>query len=105
MAWRLFAWNLDLSECYAYSDSVSDLPMMELVGHPVAVNPDSELGSLARERGWPIVTFARKAKRAVAFGGVGTGTVVAAIVAYLIGRSHGRSAVLAQIAERDMGGG
>ena len=95
----------ELDRCYAYSDSVSDLPMMELVGHPVAVNPDSELGSIARERGWPIVTFARKAKRAVAFGGVGTGTIVASIVAYVIGRRHGRSSVLAQIAQREIDSG
>lgn len=90
----------DLALCYAYSDSVSDLPMMELVGHPVAVNPDSELDTVAHERGWPIVIFARKTKRAMAFGGVGTGTIVASILAYLWGRRHGRSATLAHIAER-----
>jgi len=92
----------DLALCYAYSDSVSDLPMMELVGHPVAVNPDSNLDRVAHERGWPVVIFARKAKRAMAFGGVGTGTVAASIVAYLLGRRHGRSATLAQIAQRDL---
>lgn len=92
----------DLALCYSYSDSVSDLPMMELVGHPVAVNPDSRLESVARERGWPIVIFARKAKRVAAFGGLGTGTVAASIVAYLVGRRHGRSATLTQIAERNL---
>jgi hypothetical protein len=76
--------------------------MMELVGHPVAVNPDSDLDRVAHERGWPVVIFARKAKRAMAFGGVGTGTVAASIVAYLLGRRHGRSATLAQIAQRDL---
>ena len=88
--------------CYSYSDSVSDLPMMELVGHPVAVNPDSQLEAVARERGWPIVIFARKAKRAIAFGGLGTGTITASIVAYLLGRRHGRSATLAQIAQKNL---
>lgn len=52
-------WNLDLSLCYAYSDSVTDLPMMEAVGHPVAVNPDKELRDAAEERGWPIMQFER----------------------------------------------
>ena len=44
----------DLSASYAYSDSFTDLPMLELVGHPVAVNPDGELRAVATERGWPI---------------------------------------------------
>lgn len=82
----------DLERCYAYSDSVSDLPMLELVGHPVAVNPDSRLDAIARERGWPVVIFARKTKRAIAFGGVGAGTVLSALAAYLLGRRHGREA-------------
>ena len=90
--------DYDLALCYAYSDSVSDLPMMELVGHPVAVNPDSNLDTVAHELGWPVVIFARKAKRAMAFGGVGTGTIAASIVAYLLGRRHGRSATLTQMA-------
>ena len=45
----------DLDQCSAYSDSVSDLPMMERVGTAVAVNPDHELRELARERGWRVV--------------------------------------------------
>jgi HAD superfamily hydrolase (TIGR01490 family) len=45
----------DLAECFAYSDSASDLPMLEAVGHPVAVNPEPELRRIAFERGWPIV--------------------------------------------------
>jgi fatty acyl-CoA reductase len=46
--------NLDLSRSYAYADSISDLPMLEAVGNPVAVNPDSRLAKAARERGWQI---------------------------------------------------
>jgi len=88
----------DLERCFAYSDSVSDLPMMELVGHPVAVNPDSELERISRELGWPIVIFARKTKRAAALTGVGSGAVTAAVVAYLLGRRHGRTAAVAQFA-------
>ena len=52
-------WNLDLSECYAYSDSETDMPMMEAVGNPVAVNPDKELREAAEENGWPIMEFDR----------------------------------------------
>ena len=43
--------------CYAYSDSITDLPLLEVVGHPHAVNPDRTLRRLARERGWPVLNF------------------------------------------------
>ena len=46
-----------LRDCYAYSDSVTDLPMLETVGHPRAVNPDRALRKVARERQWPILAF------------------------------------------------
>ena len=45
----------DLAASYAYSDSVTDVHMLEVVGHPFAVNPDKELRRLAGERGWRIV--------------------------------------------------
>jgi len=51
--------HLDLTGSYAYSDSVTDLPMLEAVGHPVAVNPDKELRRAAEERGWEIRDFRR----------------------------------------------
>ncbi|MGK5732739.1 HAD family hydrolase [Streptomyces sp. URMC 124] len=44
--------GLDLSRCAAYSDSANDIPMLSLVGHPYAVNPDGRLRKHARERGW-----------------------------------------------------
>ena len=47
----------DLSACYAYSDSVTDVPMLEAVGHPFAVNPDRALRRVAAERDWPTLTF------------------------------------------------
>jgi HAD superfamily hydrolase (TIGR01490 family) len=47
----------DLASSYAYSDSVSDLPLLGSVGHPTAVNPDRGLRRAAVERGWPIVEF------------------------------------------------
>ncbi len=51
--------GIGLSASYAYSDSITDLPMLEAVGHPVAVNPDRELRKLAAERGWKIRDFRR----------------------------------------------
>ena len=49
----------DLPRSYAYSDSISDLPMLETVGHPVAVNPDRDLRRAAVERGWQVRDFRR----------------------------------------------
>ena len=47
----------DLAECTAYSDSHTDLPFLEVVGHPVVVNPDRSLRRTALERGWPLLEF------------------------------------------------
>lgn len=47
----------DLDECFAYSDSYSDVPMLSVVGHPAAVNPDGKLERLARTYGWPVLTL------------------------------------------------
>jgi HAD superfamily hydrolase (TIGR01490 family) len=49
----------DLADCYAYSDSVTDLPMLEAVGHPTVVNPDRALRKIAAEREWPVREFSR----------------------------------------------
>ena len=51
--------SIDLSASWAYSDSESDLPMLRLVGHPVAVNPDAELARVARAEGWEVMRFDR----------------------------------------------
>lgn len=48
-----------LEHCYAYSDSITDLPMLEAVGHPSVVNPDRGLRKEAAARGWPVLTFSR----------------------------------------------
>jgi phosphoserine phosphatase len=53
--------GIDLARSTAYSDSHTDLPFLEAVGHPVAVNPDRELRRLAAERGWPVLRFTRRA--------------------------------------------
>jgi HAD superfamily hydrolase (TIGR01490 family) len=47
--------GFDLAACTAYSDSGSDLPFLEIVGHPVVVNPDRELRRIAADRGWPVL--------------------------------------------------
>lgn len=49
--------GLDLAEATLYTDSMTDLAALELVGHPVAVNPDRRLAAVAAERGWPIVDW------------------------------------------------
>ncbi len=46
--------GLDLGESVAYADSTSDLPLLECVGFPVAINPEPKLASVARRRGWPV---------------------------------------------------
>jgi HAD superfamily hydrolase (TIGR01490 family) len=47
--------GLHLSDCYSYSDSMSDLPMLSIVGHPTAVNPDYRLRNTALQHDWPIL--------------------------------------------------
>lgn len=50
-----------LPDCYAYSDSVTDLPMLEVVGYPRVVNPDRALRRIASSRGWPVLSFSELA--------------------------------------------
>jgi hypothetical protein len=52
--------GIDLEGSYAYSDSATDLPMLEVVGHPVAVNPDRDLAKIAKERDWEVRTFSHE---------------------------------------------
>jgi HAD superfamily hydrolase (TIGR01490 family) len=63
--------GIDLTESWAYSDSESDLPMLRLVGHPVAVNPDAELGRVARMEGWELLRFERLGRRLRVAGAAG----------------------------------
>jgi HAD superfamily hydrolase (TIGR01490 family) len=58
--------DIDLAASYAYSDSVSDLPMLRAVGNPVVVNPDPPLLEIAREEGWQVMRFERLGRRLVA---------------------------------------
>lgn len=59
--------GLDLGECAAYSDSMNDLPLLEAVGNPHAVNPEGELRRIAFQRGWPIHEL-RTRRRALLIG-------------------------------------
>jgi HAD superfamily hydrolase (TIGR01490 family) len=81
----------DLERSYAYSDSVTDLLMLEAVGHPYAVNPDRELRREAVARGWPVLVFTRPVglrsrmrlspgRRTLAAVAVGTAVAVGGVV-------------------------
>lgn len=79
--------DIDLDVSYAYSDSITDVPMLEAVGHPVAINPDDELLAIAEERGWEIRHFAtsvtlRDKLSSKAGPGAAVATGVAAVLAY-----------------------
>jgi HAD superfamily hydrolase (TIGR01490 family) len=77
--------RLDLAQCSAYSDSANDIPLLSLVGHPFAINPDARLLAHARAHGWQVRDFrtGRKAARigipAAAAAGAVAGAVAAAL--------------------------
>ncbi len=70
--------GIDLAESYAYSDSLSDLPMLEAVGHAVVVNPDPALAALAKREGWQTMRFERLGRRMA----IGAAAVLAAAVGW-----------------------
>lgn len=80
--------GLDLRRCTAYSDSVNDVPMLSAVGTAVAVNPDSELRDISKERGWQIRDFrtGRKAARIGVPSVIGAGAIAGAVAAGLAHR-------------------
>ncbi len=91
--------GIDLEASYAYSDSYTDVPMLEAVGHPVAVNPDRVLARLARQRGWEVHQFLQPVRlrdrmpvphlpTAAAVGGVAVAATGAALVAWRLGRQR-----------------
>jgi HAD superfamily hydrolase (TIGR01490 family) len=94
----------DLTQSYAYSDSATDLPMLEVVGHPYVVNPDRALRRIAAERGWPVLQFTKPValrqraslrdapKPAIAAAALGAGAAAAGIVWLAAKRRAARSA-------------
>jgi HAD superfamily hydrolase (TIGR01490 family) len=84
--------GLDLSRCAAYSDSYNDLPMLSLVGHPHAVNPDADLREHARENGWPIHDFrtGRKVTMVALPAAAAAGALVGGVAAGVALRRHYR---------------
>jgi HAD superfamily hydrolase (TIGR01490 family) len=81
--------GIDLDASYAYSDSISDLPMLRAVGNPVAVNPDPPLAAIAREEGWQTLRFERLGRRLVAL----TVTVLATVAGFGASRVAARRRV------------
>ena len=77
--------HLDLERCSAYSDSFNDLPMLNLVGDPCAINPDSRLRDHAKEQGWRIRDYrtGRKVARAGLIAGALAGATSGALAAGL----------------------
>jgi HAD superfamily hydrolase (TIGR01490 family) len=82
--------GINLAESWSYSDSMSDVPMMEIVGHAVAVNPDAELAALSRTRGWPVVIFAQRSKMLIRRSTTATVMSAALLIAYTVGLRQGR---------------
>jgi HAD superfamily hydrolase (TIGR01490 family) len=93
--------GLDLARCSAYSDSVNDTPMLSLVGHAVAVNPDSALRREARRRSWEIRDFrtGRKAAKVALPAALGTGAMIGAAFAgiALHRRRRGNSRLVSRV--------
>lgn len=83
--------QVDLSQSWAYSDSASDLPMLQAVGHPVAVNPDAELGEVARREGWEILRFEKLGQRLRVAVAVAVAGLVGGSGSWLAVRRRGRA--------------
>ena len=94
----------DLRLSYAYTDSAGDLPMLEIVGHPVAVNPDRALETIAYHRGWAIVEFSRARKKVMKRTTAAVGAAGIAGAAFAVGLGAGRRAAARQsLARRVLG--
>ena len=78
--------GLDLELCSAYSDSANDIPLLELVGNPCAINPDGKLRAYAKARGWRVRDY-RRGRRAARIG-----IPLAAVAGALVGAAMGAAA-------------
>jgi HAD superfamily hydrolase (TIGR01490 family) len=86
--------GLDLANCFAYSDSFNDMPMLSLVGHPCAINPDPLLLAYAEEQDWQIRDYrtGRRAARVGLLGAAGAGATAGAVATGLAVRRRLRGA-------------
>jgi HAD superfamily hydrolase (TIGR01490 family) len=82
--------DIELSRSFAYSDSINDLPMLELVGNPVAMNPDRRLAAEARRRGWQVMDFRVARRRTLIASAAGVGAAAAGAAGYAAGYVVGR---------------
>jgi HAD superfamily hydrolase (TIGR01490 family) len=78
--------GIDLAASWAYSDSESDLPMLRLVGNPVAVNPDAQLGRVARTEGWEVLRFERLGRRLRVLGAAGVAATLGGLGSVVLSR-------------------
>ena len=78
--------GIDLEESYAYSDSASDLPMLQAVGNPVVVNPDDELLAVARDEGWRVMRFEKLGRRLAIAGATLTTAALGGIGSVVVSR-------------------
>jgi len=81
---------IDLARSFAYSDSINDLPMLEMVGYPVAMNPDRRLRAVARRRGWQVLDFRTARRRTLIASAAGAGAAASGAVGYALGYLVGR---------------
>jgi phosphoserine phosphatase len=87
--------DIDLVRSFAYSDSINDLPLLELVGNPVAMNPDRRLALVARRRGYHVLDFRMARRRTLIASAAGGGGAAAAAAGYVVGYLTGRRRALA----------
>jgi HAD superfamily hydrolase (TIGR01490 family) len=82
--------GIDLRQSWAYSDAASDLPMLEAVGHPVAVNPDGGLAEVAKREGWEVLRFEKLGERLRVAAAVAIAAAVGGSGSWLAARRRAR---------------
>ena len=86
--------GIDLERSFAYSDSINDLPLLELVGNPVAMNPDLRLAAVARRQAWQVLDFRTARRRTLIASAAGGGAAAVGAAGYALGYAIGRSKTL-----------
>lgn len=86
--------DLDLTKSYFYTDSAEDMPLMEIVGHPRPMNPDTKLSAIAFQNGWPIYRFSDEERPNVSNivrTGLALGSLVPAVMSGVVGGARNLS--------------